>query len=110
MKDIDELGDRELLELSAKAAGIEGEYIEIYLAKIGAIERVGIHSTATNTMWNPLTDDGDALRLAVRLYMSLDVSNKRVCALRAQLPGSIETGDDMMAMMRRAITREAAAR
>jgi hypothetical protein len=44
--------DRELLEAAAKAAGIDllrGPYIT----------------------WNPLTDDGDALRLAVRLNLTV---------------------------------------
>lgn len=51
--------DRELLELAAKAAGMklawpddgedDGPYIDVW------------------EPWNPLTDDGDALRLAVKL-------------------------------------------
>lgn len=53
--------DRELLELAAKAADINIEYW---------------HTTGTPMFrnakglaefWNPLTDDGDALRLAVQL-------------------------------------------
>jgi hypothetical protein len=57
--------DRELLEAAARAAGIElrwwshlrlnGEDLEPKCAHIG------------NVVWNPLTDDGDALRLAVKL-------------------------------------------
>jgi len=42
--------DRELLELAAKAGGFR-EYDEHYVP------------------WNPLDDDGDALRLAVKLKM-----------------------------------------
>ena len=50
--------DKELLELAAKAAGIE-------------IEENGLHWNFTQDPaelreWNPLTDDGDALRLAVK--------------------------------------------
>ena len=48
--------DRELLELAAKAA--EYEY-----AKFGGY--IVIDGIPGN--WNPLTDDGDALRLAVKL-------------------------------------------
>lgn len=44
------MSDRELLEMAAKAAGL----------------RINFHPCASYS-WNPLTDDGDALRLAVRL-------------------------------------------
>ena len=52
--------DRELLELAAKAAGIED--ISYYL---------------DDFLWNPLTDDGDALRLAVKLNMRIAVREYR---------------------------------
>lgn len=55
--------DRELLELAAKAAGIDGVYREIGCAKTCGISS---HMNAA-VLWNPLTDDGDALRLAVKL-------------------------------------------
>lgn len=55
--------DRELLELAAKAAGIETAYWndgqEPYSSGLGFI-------LPSNRLWNPLTDDGDALRLAVK--------------------------------------------
>jgi hypothetical protein len=51
--------DRELLELAAKAAGIPLVRLEPETVwDTGHITRAG---------WNPLTDDGDALRLAVKL-------------------------------------------
>jgi hypothetical protein len=54
--------DRELLELAAKAAGliVIGRFapVSIHVASDGC--KGGVH-------WNPLTDDGDALRLAVKL-------------------------------------------
>ena len=53
--------DRELLELAAKAAGYE------YAKHGGYIVVDGIPGN-----WNPLTDDGDALRLAVKLRLSID--------------------------------------
>jgi hypothetical protein len=51
--------DRELLEDAAKAAGKEhyGEYNA----------HAGLKTTGG--WWNPLTDDGDALRLAVKLSL-----------------------------------------
>ena len=48
--------DRELLELAAKAAGMT--FMDVPNRGTGAI--LGVD-------WNPLTDDGDALRLAVKL-------------------------------------------
>ena len=46
--------DRDLLELAAKAAGIEG---------------LNFDRVQRDWAWNPLTNDGDALRLAVKLRM-----------------------------------------
>lgn len=48
--------DRELLELAAKAAGINLQWMG---GPVG------------NYNWNPLFDDGDALRLANRLGLSI---------------------------------------
>lgn len=57
--------DRELLELAAKAAGMETE-IERATGDVRA--RVP-NSGPAFPVWNPLTDDCDALRLAVRLKL-----------------------------------------
>jgi len=63
--------DRELLLDAAKAAGIEGKYIENRRLCFGGDweEYTGIETEFY--YWNPLTDDGDALRLAVKLGFSL---------------------------------------
>ena len=58
--------DRELLELAAKAAGYEDIGEGYFREKQG-----GGHYLCFP--WNPLTDDGDALRLAVKL--ELDIFN-----------------------------------
>lgn len=50
--------DKELLELAAKAAGVE---------LTGADRAAWLNKSSYG--WNPLTDDGDALRLAVKLKM-----------------------------------------
>lgn len=54
------MSDRELLELAAKAAGLSLSDGSVWDDK--SADYVG---------WNPLTDDGDALRLAVELNMDL---------------------------------------
>lgn len=60
--------DRELLELAAKAAGIE---YHAYMDD--PIFGTGINTGEVDVpIWNPLLDDGQALRLAVRLRLCLD--------------------------------------
>lgn len=56
------MNDRELLELAAKAAGISIDY--------WAGDCPRITTAAFPVAWNPLTDDGDALRLAVELRLN----------------------------------------
>ena len=67
--------DRELLELAAKAAGYRFKWFKVkqwkemkskigtYRYCTGTVEVYGHHHSKP---WNPLTDDGDALRLAVK--------------------------------------------
>lgn len=56
--------DRELLELAAKAAGWS-HWDWLAAPGINVYDADGRHSH-----WNPLTDDGDALRLAVKLNLT----------------------------------------
>ena len=58
------MSDRELLELAAKAAGIDAHVTE-WSSTVEDDEGDYLKP------WNPLTDDGDALRLAVKLRISL---------------------------------------
>lgn len=70
------MNDRELLELAAKAAGIN------HLAWCDGLEALAVFHAPTKiwpngywdeeSQWSPLTDDGDALRLAVRLGISVN--------------------------------------
>ena len=101
--------DKELLELAAKAAGI----------KIIRITDTGmplIHGKDENgkhwDSWNPLTDDGDALRLAVKLRMMVDVGGGGLCTADIEaLESSVNeiATPDPYAATRRAIVRAAAA-
>lgn len=50
--------DRELLEWAAKAAGIEIAPVQIFNDTL---------QTITGAYWSPLTDDGDAFRLGVKV-------------------------------------------
>lgn len=57
--------DRELLERAAKAAGMEVLWLP------AAPGRRAMFWTSKTGEWDPLTDDGDALRLAARLCIDL---------------------------------------
>ena len=54
--------DRELLELAAKAAGIGGSW-----DWLRGESKPCCYRGSDGRIWSPLTDDGDALRVAVRL-------------------------------------------
>jgi hypothetical protein len=98
--------DRELLELAAKAAGIE---FNNKRCPTGAL-----YCGPKHGWWNPLTDDGDALRLAVKLAAKLQmliecdgdgaVVFERITYAHAFEPSS----PDPYAATRRAIVRAAA--
>jgi hypothetical protein len=57
--------DRELLGLAAKAEGREIEWMAMYIE--------GREPETFSARWNPLTNDGDALRLAVKLGLMIGV-------------------------------------
>lgn len=100
--------DRELLELAAKAAGItyDGE-------DEGGHAMWFVPELSRYCYWNPLTDDGDAMRMAVKLRLEVvhlegggtdvirwvnGLESVHVC----------ESGADPYAATRRAIVRAAA--
>ena len=99
--------DRELLEAAAKAAGIEYEWKQE--GYVGG--ETGIVPEGWRRCWNPLTDDGDALRLAVKLGIVVNVWNpaKKTYAGEAEGAGATEPhNNDPYAATRRCITRAAA--
>lgn len=75
--------DRELLELAAKAAGIKAKWFRVTKWKdtgtckisTGKAEVFGTHHSKP---WNPLTDDGDALRLAASTRLRVDFYDNHV--------------------------------
>lgn len=94
--------DRELLELAAKAAGMELRY-----NKLGEL---------IDEYWNPLRYDGDAMRLAVKLMIEIDHSPwqqtvdlyYRPYYSQRTFELSEPYNNDPYAATRRAITRAAA--
>ena len=64
--------DRELLEAAAKAASLVVlAYVEGYDDYYWKGPTTGLQIEGANGVWNPLEDDGDALRLAVKLRLEL---------------------------------------
>jgi hypothetical protein len=96
--------DKELLEYAAKAAGVDSDRLKNrydHWDKDHAPVLVG-------RAWNPLTDDGDALRLAVKLrHLRVGLGE---CIGRGAYShiAILESGPDPYAATRRAIVRAAA--
>lgn len=98
--------DRELLELAARAAGIGP-----ILCYESARNCLRIGDRKKYNLWRPKTDDGDALRLAVKLNLMVDCDDHAGMAQVAVPPHWIREriNDDKYAATRRAIVRAAAA-
>lgn len=97
--------DRELLELAAKAAENDA-----YWNTSAKIFMVPNGEESWHKPWNPLTDDGDALRLATKLMMEIRVLKRTAHAEALNGPGPCsEESDDIFSAVRRAIVRAAAA-
>lgn len=115
------MGDRELLELAAKAAGMNvlvvpwpnesGWFFCVQHERPALHYRDLTSRYPTHAVWAPLTDDGDALRLAVKLRMRVHATDYGTSArigegdwhgCESHLYGGIE------AATRRAIVRAAA--
>jgi hypothetical protein len=124
------MNDRELLEKAAKAAGFhgwqskrgywnmttpDGESIVCcanwpkFDPNTGEELNPTFAAAVAELNWNPLTDDGDALWLAVKLNMAVSIHDNH-CTACAQL-GEMQTVKDMPTAeaTRRAIVRAAAA-
>jgi hypothetical protein len=113
--------DRELLEAAAKAAGIGLEWFEVGVGDPDCDPGWYCDIKGTRRYWNPLTDDGDALRLAVKLGLaiSIDAVERETWAHHDQVmlgsrewwpahPTTEHSNEDMYAATRRAIVRAAA--
>lgn len=98
------MNDRELLELAAKAAGINLVCKQLLAHGMEVDAFFILFEDGRYGCWNPLTDDGDALRLAVKLKITPHIDgNMTDCedCTEAHL-------SDPYAATRRAIVRAAA--
>ena len=112
-----QMTDHELLELAAKAAGIE-----IHESDDGTLQKRPIWAVTHfvcgqpygESQWNPLNDDGAALRLAVKLGLRVcsaanNGEHSVASATRDYIAAHAEkNGIDPYAATRRAIVRAAA--
>ncbi|WP_443700144.1 hypothetical protein [Pseudomonas sp.] len=101
------MGDKELLELAAKAAGIPRNQWDYEYCRAHG------HMVTRTMLWNPDTNGIEALRLAVHLDMSVEISayEESTYAYAGPVPRvyAMENwGDDKEAATRRAIFRAAA--
>ena len=95
--------DRELLELAARTAGLNG-YIHEW---INGPEF--IIPGENPVVWNPVRDDGDALRLVVKLKLEVGVWFETTRVESDEAESMVEKhGSDPYAATRRAIVRAAA--
>ncbi len=102
------MADRELLESAAKATGIELWHEDVFTT--GLTQKVSDNGILR---WNPLTNDGDALRLAVQLKTPMQFPDweniTRTWASKSNPDAFDELHKgDPYAATRRAITRAAA--
>jgi len=108
--------DRELLELAAKAAGIK-----IYESTDGTIQNRpvwvfsaggGMGTMPYEEQWNPLLDDGQALRVAVKLKLETEFGSNFVNVGSSHHDSewhmARESDVDLYAATRRAIVRAGA--
>ncbi len=100
------MNDRELLELAAKSAGITN------YQHAASSKALLIAGDGCEYYWDPLNDDGDALRLAVKLELQLRLRHsENVVRVYGGPQGAVDEGvrGDPAVATRRAIVRAAAA-
>ena len=109
------MDDKTMLELAAKAAGIKAPFDDKWG---GMLIPVTVHESYDGLeYWNPLTSDGDALRLAVKLRLECVYAPTDIGPVSCQYwiggegfkSAVEEINGDPCAATRRAIVRAAAA-
>lgn len=119
--DDDVMDDKTLLERAAKAAGYEirevrcvSPFLDVWYHY--ALKDAELDNEGNYFEWNPLTDDGDALRLAVKLRLDVNFypNSEEVGAVKHRRHEICHrafarvVSDDWGAATRRAIVRAAA--
>lgn len=97
--------DKELLELAAKAAAINGEWMQ----DDGGLPY--LHNWENGCVFDPLNSNGDALRLAVKLEMVVDTMERVIVGSAPSVCVEIdfdEQSTNPESAVRRAIVRAAA--
>lgn len=107
------MNDKELLELAAKAVGIKKDDSTTNGGgrNNDGFDMLGnmVRDWHNNIVWNPITNDGDALRLAVKLNMQVDIDgDENETWIFGMAIESEKHGSDKYAATRRAIVRAAA--
>lgn len=92
--------DRELLELAGKSAGITVKFLPAWGG--------GTASFGDGHYWNPLTNDADALQLAVKLELDIRHTPGSTHVFRHQTHLSSEHHGQAIVRCRKAIVRAAA--
>lgn len=109
--------DRELLELAAKAAGINLVCKQLLAHGMEVDAFFNLFEDGRYGCWNPLEDDGDALRLAVKLGLKIEIRDGCACVEWVNPKGNPARCPDYLAVpvcadpyaaTRRAIVRAAA--
>jgi len=110
--------DKELLEFAAKSAGLQfdGLACKAIVQMDDELALLVRNDLGGNSIWNPLRSDGDALRLAAKLGMSVDMTlgkfvEASIIVDDKRISGICDCGPapDYYAATRRAIVRAAAA-
>lgn len=78
MKNVEDMTEKEVLELAAKAGGVEVEWVT-WVVSPKAINGCAFKIRGSEyEYWNPRRDDGDALRLALATGVDIDMYNECV--------------------------------
>ena len=109
--------DRELLEFVAKAAGYRVRWVDAptsfnYEGFLIKTEKKLPNECDVEIKWNPFTNSGDALELAVKLGIGVAIPDKKFPTVRrafcSDIGGWSVTDPDVYAAQRRAIVLAAA--
>lgn len=114
------MNDKELLMMAAKAASLKCKWFKVKKWQIKGNCKIccgheDVFGTHHAKPWNPLKDDGAALRLAVKLRMDINISHRTNEVIVFTMTEKINRVDeiwgedvDEYAATRRAIVRAAA--